>query len=137
MKPNTPERIYGWQGSQLSIARHYGGISYNGAFYVIAYDEERQPLVRQDVKFLRPKKAKRKIFENSSGQTQAFGFFSAHRRAIKPETKHQKMKNLPSTISEIINCAASMFSDSSVISVNVNASFGEVTVMRDGTVKMA
>jgi hypothetical protein len=47
------------------------------------------------------------------------------------------MKNLPSTISEIINCAASMFSDASVISVNVNASFGEVTVMRDGTVKMA
>lgn len=27
----TPERIYNWSDSQLSIARHYGGISYNGS----------------------------------------------------------------------------------------------------------
>ena len=27
---NKPERIYHWQDSQLSIARHYGGCRYNG-----------------------------------------------------------------------------------------------------------
>lgn len=46
---NTPERIYGWQNTQLSIARHYGGIKYNGKDYRIAYGEEGQPLVRADV----------------------------------------------------------------------------------------
>lgn len=60
MQEQTPERIYNWLGSQLSIARFYGGCSYNGAKYVIAYDEEGQPLVREDVKFPKPKKAPRK-----------------------------------------------------------------------------
>lgn len=46
---DKPERIYGWLNSQLSIARHYGGCKYNGADYVIAYNEEGQPLVRMDV----------------------------------------------------------------------------------------
>ena len=44
-----PERIYGWLESQLSIARHYGGIRYNEYHYLIAYNEEGQPLVREDV----------------------------------------------------------------------------------------
>lgn len=52
----APERIYNWLDSQLSIARHYGGCTFNGADYVIAYDEEGHPLVRKDVKF--PRKAK-------------------------------------------------------------------------------
>lgn len=60
MKERTPERIYNWLDSQLSLARHYGGISYNGVDYVIAYDEEGQPLVRRDVKFPRKQKAARK-----------------------------------------------------------------------------
>lgn len=46
---DKPERIYGWLNSQLSIARHYGGCSYNGAYYFVAYAEEGQPLVREDV----------------------------------------------------------------------------------------
>ena len=44
-----PERIYGWLDSQLSIARHYGGMTYQGHDYQIAYSEEGQPLVRVDV----------------------------------------------------------------------------------------
>lgn len=28
-----PERIYGWLNSQLSIAQHYGGITYQGKHY--------------------------------------------------------------------------------------------------------
>lgn len=44
---DAPPRIYHWQQSQLSIARHYGGITYNGHSYVIAENEEGQPLVRR------------------------------------------------------------------------------------------
>lgn len=46
---DAPERIYGWRDSQLSIARFYGGLRYNGHSYVIAFDEEGEPLVRLDV----------------------------------------------------------------------------------------
>ena len=58
MKERTPERIYNWLDSQLSLARHYGGCKYNGADYVIAYDEEGQPLVRSDL-LKKPKPAKK------------------------------------------------------------------------------
>lgn len=44
-----PERIHGWQNSQMSIARFSGGITYNGHGYTIAFDEPGQPLVRDDV----------------------------------------------------------------------------------------
>ena len=44
-----PERIYGWMDSQLSIARHYGAIDYQGRRYVISYHEAGAPLVRDDV----------------------------------------------------------------------------------------
>ena len=57
MEERTPKRIYGWQNSQLSIARHYGGIRYNGAEYLIAPNEEGQPLVRLD--YWRKEKAAR------------------------------------------------------------------------------
>lgn len=49
MANEPPERIQNWQHSQLSIARHYGGIKYNGHEYVIAPNEPGQPLVRRDV----------------------------------------------------------------------------------------
>lgn len=55
---NTPEYIYGWLDSQLSIARHYGGCEFNGAKYVIAYDEPKQPLVRSDIFKAKARKAK-------------------------------------------------------------------------------
>ena len=44
-----PERIHGWQDSQLSIARFYGGITYKGHTYTIAVVEKGAPLVRDDV----------------------------------------------------------------------------------------
>lgn len=47
--PQAPERIYGWIDSQMSIARHYGGLRYQGHEYKIAYYEKGQPLVRADV----------------------------------------------------------------------------------------
>jgi hypothetical protein len=43
----------------------------------------------------------------------------------------------PTTLTEIRNAAASMFSDSAVVSVNVEASFGMVTVYRNGEIFMA
>ena len=46
---NTPERIYHWLDSQLSIARFAGSIAINGVTYVVAMHEEGQPLVRKDV----------------------------------------------------------------------------------------
>ena len=53
-----PERIYGWMDTQLSIARFYGAINIQGMRYVIAPDEEKQPLVRFDV-LLRESKEKK------------------------------------------------------------------------------
>ena len=47
--PGPPERIHGWQRTQMSIARYYGGINYNGASYTVAINEPGQPLVRDDV----------------------------------------------------------------------------------------
>ena len=48
-KPEAPERIYGWLNTQMSIARFYGGLTYQGQSYRIAAHEEGQPLVRWDV----------------------------------------------------------------------------------------
>lgn len=54
----TPERIYHWLDSQLSIARLYGRCKFNGVGYSIAHDEPGQPLVRDDV-LLRERRASR------------------------------------------------------------------------------
>jgi hypothetical protein len=53
-----PERIYGWLSGQMSIARHYGGLRYQGHDYVIAYNEKDTPLVRIDVLAREAKEAK-------------------------------------------------------------------------------
>ena len=55
--PEPPERIYGWLETQLSIARHYGGCSYEGFDYVIDAIRPDPPLVRVDV-LARENKAK-------------------------------------------------------------------------------
>lgn len=47
--PDAPERIYGWMNSQLSIARFYGAIRYNGHLYEIDLSDPEAPLVRADV----------------------------------------------------------------------------------------
>ena len=54
-----PERIHGWQDSQLSIARFYGGITYQGHTYTIAVAEKGAPLVRDDVLCERRRSARR------------------------------------------------------------------------------
>jgi hypothetical protein len=59
---NTPDRIHNWQNSQLSIARFYGGIKFNGAGYTIAVNEEGQPLVRDDV--LKAEAAAKRVAKN-------------------------------------------------------------------------
>ena len=65
---DTPERIYGWLNSQLSIARHYGGINYNGKRYIVATDEEGQPLVREDALKREPKAKKQKPVRATDAQ---------------------------------------------------------------------
>lgn len=57
---NTPERIYHWLDSQLSIARFAGSITINGTVYIVATHEEGQPLVRQDVLAAEAKKEGKK-----------------------------------------------------------------------------
>lgn len=37
-KQVAPERIYNWLNTQLSIARFYGGCTYNVASYAIAFN---------------------------------------------------------------------------------------------------
>ena len=51
-------------------------------------------------------------------------------------TNNQITNMKPTTLLEIRNAAASMFNDKAVISVNIEASFGIVTVLRDGTIIM-
>lgn len=68
----TPERIHGWQNSQLSIARFYGGISYQGHRYTIAPAEEGVPLVRADVlaREAKERKAADKVAEAQAAKQQ-------------------------------------------------------------------
>lgn len=44
---NTPDRFYRVSHSQLSIARHYGGVKVNGVYYV--FDPTTDTLIREDV----------------------------------------------------------------------------------------
>jgi hypothetical protein len=56
---NAPEKIYGWLDSQLSVARFYGGITFQGYSYVIDMADPEQPLVRKDIlESEKPKKRK-------------------------------------------------------------------------------
>ena len=51
----SPEEIHNVRNSQLSIARVYGGITYNGHHY--HYDASRDALIRQDIWLARMKSA--------------------------------------------------------------------------------
>jgi len=59
MIQRAPLRIYGWLDSPLSIARHYGGCVYAGHRYIVAYNEEGQPLVRADIVKLERKESRK------------------------------------------------------------------------------
>ena len=56
-----PERIHGWQHTQMSIAQFSGGIKYNGHGYTIVYTEKGHPLVRDDVLRREAKAAKEAV----------------------------------------------------------------------------
>ena len=58
-------------------------------------------------------------------------------RATPTTTNTNTNMNYPTTLADIRKTAASMFADLAVISVNVIASFGEVTVYRNGDIYMA
>ncbi len=47
--PGPPERIYNWLNGQMSVARFYGGLTYQGQRYVIDYSADGNPLVRADI----------------------------------------------------------------------------------------
>jgi hypothetical protein len=49
MKTEAPDRIYNWLGTQMSVARYWGGITYMGHSYYVAPNEDGAPLVRADV----------------------------------------------------------------------------------------
>lgn len=49
MTEKPPERIYNWRNTQLSIARFTGGLRLQGHSYLVAENEDGQPLVRRDV----------------------------------------------------------------------------------------
>ena len=63
----TPERIHGWQDSQLSIASFYGGITYQGHAYTIAVAEKGAPLVRDDV-LVREAKERKAAYKAAQAQ---------------------------------------------------------------------
>jgi hypothetical protein len=54
----APEKIYGWLDSQLSVARFYGGITFQGQGYRIDMADKDQPLVRVDILEAEKKAAK-------------------------------------------------------------------------------
>lgn len=45
----APERIYGWRNTQLSVAKWYGGCTYQGKNYIIDVEHPDEPLLRVDV----------------------------------------------------------------------------------------
>lgn len=62
----APERIYRWLDTQLSVARYYGGCTYQGRRYSIAFNEPDQPLVRADVLAREAKERKDKAKQNKA-----------------------------------------------------------------------
>lgn len=67
---SAPDRIWGWRDSQLSIARHYGGCTFQGFIYVIDEVTEGNPLVRMDV-ITRENKAKAQAAKQARAQARA------------------------------------------------------------------
>ena len=70
--PDTPERFYNVSGTQLSIARYYGGIKFNGVYYI--YDPETDTLTREDTpkREVAEKRRKKKAAKPTQEQTRLF-----------------------------------------------------------------
>ena len=74
INPEPPKRIYNWLHSQMSIARHYGGLQFRGHQYLVAWNESGQPLVRSDVIKAEQEAAKQRAkHERKEVQPQAQG----------------------------------------------------------------
>ena len=69
----APEEIHGVSMSQFSIARHYGGIQYQGHYY--AYDPVRDVLTRADVLKARAKAAKKVAKARPKADAEQSGLF--------------------------------------------------------------
>lgn len=67
INPKPPEKIYGWINSQLSIARYYGGCTYQGHSYLIDMQDPDKPLVRKDI-YLAEIKARKQMAKTSKVQ---------------------------------------------------------------------
>lgn len=80
MTAAAPERIHHWLTTQLSIARFYGGLTYQGHHYLIAYDEPGQPLVRSDV--IKREAKERKAAARKSAKAQAGAQAGAQEKLI-------------------------------------------------------
>ena len=65
----SPEEIYRVSQSQFSIARHYGGVQFNGKYYV--YDPARDVLIRRDVLAAREKAAREEKSRTEAEKRQA------------------------------------------------------------------
>lgn len=70
INPKPPEKIYGWINTQLSIARYYGGCTYNGHSYLIDMEDPDKPLVRKDI-HLAEIKARKEAAKASKAQSKA------------------------------------------------------------------
>jgi hypothetical protein len=79
INPKPPERIYDWINTQLSIARFYGGCTFNGHSYVIDMQDPDKPLVRQDV-YLADLKAAKEAQKQAAKEAKA--------KQSKAENKH-------------------------------------------------
>ena len=71
----APEKIYNWRDTQLSIARHYGGMKFRGASYTIDANDPDQPLVRDDI-LKADVKAKKQAAKQKRPQNCGTGFCS-------------------------------------------------------------
>lgn len=80
MTTAAPERIHHWLHTQMSIARFYGGLTYQGHEYLIAYDEPGQPLVRSDV--IKREAKERKAAARKSAKAQAGAQAGAQEKLI-------------------------------------------------------
>ena len=82
MTAAAPERIQHWLHTQMSIARLYGGLNYQGYDYLIAYDEPGQPLVRADVIKREAKERKAAARKSTKAKAQAKAQAGAQEKLI-------------------------------------------------------
>lgn len=127
----SPPRECAIRKSESNNLSHIGGIESNEIALITRLNMGPNPPGQLQAGFLCSDLESAKYFTFSLAFISGCGIYTAS------PTKTHAMKNLPSSLSEIRNAAATMFNDSAVVSVEVQASFGIVNVSRDGTVRLA